>query len=58
MKDLTAQVSSENDPISFLPKVVALLFLQVCLIVLPLIIFCSSFNTFVLILRNSILYSL
>uniref|UniRef100_A0A0D9ZTH2 E3 UFM1-protein ligase 1 homolog n=1 Tax=Oryza glumipatula TaxID=40148 RepID=A0A0D9ZTH2_9ORYZ len=27
-KDLTAQVSSENDPISFLPKVVALLFLQ------------------------------
>lgn len=39
MKDLTAQVSSENDPISFLPKVVALLFLQVCLIVLPLIIF-------------------
>uniref|UniRef100_A0A0D9WC36 E3 UFM1-protein ligase 1 homolog n=1 Tax=Leersia perrieri TaxID=77586 RepID=A0A0D9WC36_9ORYZ len=27
-KDLTAQVSSENDPVSFLPKVVALLFLQ------------------------------
>jgi len=29
-KDLTAQVSSESDPVSFLPKVVALLFLQVC----------------------------
>ncbi|CAN6340226.1 unnamed protein product [Urochloa humidicola] len=27
-KDLTVQVSSENDPVSFLPKVVALLFLQ------------------------------
>ncbi|KAL5230592.1 hypothetical protein ABZP36_029368 [Zizania latifolia] len=27
-KDLMAQVSSENDPVSFLPKVVALLFLQ------------------------------
>ncbi|XP_039798994.1 E3 UFM1-protein ligase 1 homolog isoform X7 [Panicum virgatum] len=27
-KDLTAQVSSESDPVSFLPKVVALLFLQ------------------------------
>ncbi|VAH13054.1 unnamed protein product [Triticum turgidum subsp. durum] len=27
-KDLTAQVSSETDPVSFLPKVVALLFLQ------------------------------
>ncbi|KAK3151521.1 hypothetical protein QOZ80_3AG0246920 [Eleusine coracana subsp. coracana] len=27
-KDITAQVSSENDPVSFLPKVVALLFLQ------------------------------
>ncbi|KAF8666865.1 hypothetical protein HU200_053385 [Digitaria exilis] len=27
-KELTAQVSSENDPVSFLPKVVALLFLQ------------------------------
>ena len=33
MKDLTAQVSSENDPVSFLPKVVALLFLQVSLII-------------------------
>jgi hypothetical protein len=32
MKDLIAQVTSENDPVSFLPKVVALLFLQVCLI--------------------------
>lgn len=27
-KDLTEQVSSESDPVSFLPKVVALLFLQ------------------------------
>ncbi|KAL6598610.1 hypothetical protein ACP70R_046309 [Stipagrostis hirtigluma subsp. patula] len=27
-KDLTSQVSSEKDPVSFLPKVVALLFLQ------------------------------
>jgi len=27
-KDLIAQVSSESDPVSFLPKVVALLFLQ------------------------------
>uniref|UniRef100_A0A8R7JW78 Uncharacterized protein n=1 Tax=Triticum urartu TaxID=4572 RepID=A0A8R7JW78_TRIUA len=32
-KDLIAQVSSETDPVSFLPKVAALLFLQVCLIV-------------------------
>ena len=31
LKDLIAQVSSESDPVSFLPKVVALLFLQVCL---------------------------
>lgn len=41
MKDLTAQVSSEDDPVSFLPKVVALLFLQVCF-VMSFILFISQ----------------